>query len=64
MADEYAHPAWCEEHDDFAWLYDDGSGSCFYTCIVESGGSDCRLKPRRRIPDRRLEHGAFGDEED
>lgn len=38
--------AWCAEHDDFAWLYDDGSASCFHECIVESSGNQCRVSER------------------
>jgi hypothetical protein len=47
--DPAAHPAWCEEHEDFAWGYSDGSGGCFYTCIVETGSSECRLVPLKPL---------------
>ena len=40
-----ARPGWCEEHDDFGWRYSDGSGGCFYACVVEMGDSECRLVP-------------------
>lgn len=46
-------PAWCMEHQDFAWLYDDGSGHCFYEQIVEGSGTDCRLKPLKALRDRK-----------
>jgi hypothetical protein len=42
-------PAWCEEHGDFSWLYDDGSGGCFTACILEMGSSDCRLVPLKAL---------------
>jgi len=42
---EKAKAGWCEEHQDFGWRYRDGSGSCFYACIVEMGSSECRLVP-------------------
>ena len=38
-------PGWCEEHSDFGWRYYDGSGGCFYACVVEMGSSECRLVP-------------------
>jgi len=47
--DPASRPAWCEEHEDFAWMYDDGSGGCFYTCIVETGSSECRLVPLKPL---------------
>jgi hypothetical protein len=42
-------PAWCEEHSDFAWLFDDKSGDCFYACRVEMGTSQCRFVPLRAL---------------
>jgi hypothetical protein len=33
------------EHEDFGWLYTDGSSGCYYTCVVEMGSSECRIVP-------------------
>ena len=38
-------PGWCEEHNDLAWVYDDGSLGCYYTAVTESGSSECRAAP-------------------
>lgn len=29
-------PGWCVKHDDFAWIWGDGSEECWYDCTVES----------------------------
>lgn len=34
-------PWWCATHDDFAWLYDDGSLGCLGACILEESSADC-----------------------
>jgi hypothetical protein len=39
----WRRPAWCLAHSDFGWLYPDGSGSCFYDCVVEGAAEPCEL---------------------
>jgi hypothetical protein len=38
-------PAWCVEHDDMGWLYNDNSGKCIWAYVVETGGDECRFVP-------------------
>lgn len=42
-------PAWCIEHEDFAWRFEDDSGGCFYAQIVEMGTSECELVPLKSL---------------
>lgn len=28
-------PGWCNTHQDFAWIYDDGSEQCWFDLVVE-----------------------------
>ena len=45
MADYERRAGRCAEHDDLAWLYDDGSIQCVYCLVVEISKSDCRWEP-------------------
>lgn len=49
MSDETPQPAWCSAHDSIAEVFDDGSGACMYSRIVEMGSSECVLSLRRLI---------------
>jgi hypothetical protein len=35
----------CAKHNDFAWLFNDGSIGCYYTAIVEMGHGECVWEP-------------------
>ena len=42
-------PGWCREHQDFAWLYDDGSVQCLWATSVETGTSGCDVVAGRLL---------------
>jgi len=45
-------PAWCIRHGDMGWLYDDESGSCLWTHVVEDTSEDCEFIPVKLTVDR------------
>lgn len=40
-----AKPAWCLDHQDFGWIYGDGSRHCWWESVVESSSEDHVLVP-------------------
>lgn len=47
----YRSPGWCRHHQDFAWIYGDGSVACFSATRLEEGGWRCdAVRGALRLP--------------
>jgi hypothetical protein len=49
LKDDQAQAGWCTEHNDLAWLYDDGSVGCYYACVVETSDAGCKVTPFPKV---------------
>lgn len=47
-------PAWCVLHNDFAWIWGDGSEGCWYDCVTESSNEHDIVPIAVELPPRAL----------
>ena len=39
----WMYPAWCNDHRDLGWIWDDGSKGCFGAAVIETSSHDCQM---------------------